>query len=156
MWRVLYGLFEIMCHHLEQIIGKLSSIIILYFPYLDWKGIWEREKELFRPVLLLLFSCSLMYDSWRPHGLTCPSSLSFTISWSCLDLCPLSRWWPSNCLIICRSLLFLPSIFPSIKVFSSESALCLRWSKCWSFSFSISPSVVEGGPPPRAWSWALV
>ena len=51
---------------------------------------------------------------------------------------------PSNCLIICRSLLFLPSIFPSIKVFSSESALCLRWSKCWSFSFSISPSVVEG------------
>ena len=47
---------------------------------------------------------------------------------------------PSNYLILCRPLLFLPSIFPSIRVFSNESALCIRWSKYWSFSFSISPS----------------
>ena len=47
---------------------------------------------------------------------------------------------PSNHLILCRPLLLLPSVFPSIRVFSSESALCLRWPKHWSFSFSISPS----------------
>ena len=47
---------------------------------------------------------------------------------------------PSNHLILCRPLLFLPSIFPSIRVFSNESALHIRWPKCWSFSFSISPS----------------
>ena len=47
---------------------------------------------------------------------------------------------PSNHLILCHPLLFLPSIFPSIKVFSNESALCIRWPKYWSFSFSISPS----------------
>ena len=47
---------------------------------------------------------------------------------------------PSNHLILCHPLLFLPSIFPSFRVFSNESVLCIRWSKCWSFSFSISPS----------------
>ena len=47
---------------------------------------------------------------------------------------------PSNHLILCRPLLLLPSIFPTIKVFSNESALCIRWPKYWSFSFSISPS----------------
>ena len=47
---------------------------------------------------------------------------------------------PSNHLILCRPLLFLPSIFPNIRVFSNESALCIRWPKYWSFSFSISPS----------------
>ena len=47
---------------------------------------------------------------------------------------------PSNCLILCRPLLLLPSIFPSISVFSNESALCLRWPKYWNFSFNISPS----------------
>ena len=47
---------------------------------------------------------------------------------------------PSNHLILCRSLILLPSIFPSIRVFSNESALCIRWPKYWSFSFNISPS----------------
>ena len=54
--------------------------------------------------------------------------------------CPLSRWLPSNDLILCRPLLLLPSIFPSISVFSNESALFIRWPKYWSFSFNISPS----------------
>ena len=52
---------------------------------------------------------------------------------------------PSNYLILCRSLLLLPSIFPSIRVFSNESALCIRWPKYWSFSFSISPSNEHSG-----------
>ena len=52
---------------------------------------------------------------------------------------------PSNCLVLCRPLLLLPSIFPSIMVFSNESALYIRWSKYWSFSFSISPSKEHPG-----------
>ena len=53
---------------------------------------------------------------------------------------------PSNCLILCPPHLFLPSIFPSNKVFSNESVLCIRWPKNWSFSFSISPSSDHSGP----------
>ena len=52
---------------------------------------------------------------------------------------------PSNHRILCRSLLFLPSIFPSIRVFSNKSALCIRWPKYWSFSFNISPSNEHSG-----------
>ena len=54
--------------------------------------------------------------------------------------CPLSQWCHPNYLILCHPLLFLPSIFPHIRVFSSESVLCIRWPKYWSFSFSNSPS----------------
>ena len=68
------------------------------------------------------------------------ASLSFTISWSLLKLTSLESMMPSNHLILCYPLLLLPSIFPSIRVFSSESALRIRWPKYWSFSFSISPS----------------
>ena len=68
------------------------------------------------------------------------ASLSFTISQSLLKLMSIEWVMPSNHLILCRPLLLPPSIFPSIRVFSSESALCIRWPKYWSFSFSISPS----------------
>ena len=68
------------------------------------------------------------------------ASLSFTISQSLLKLMSIESVMPSNHLILCHPLLLLPSIFPSIKVFSNESALCIRWPKCWSFSFSIRPS----------------
>ena len=68
------------------------------------------------------------------------ASLSFTISWSLLRLMSIELVMPTNRLILCHPLLFLPSIFPSIRVFSNESALCIRWPKFWSFSFSISPS----------------
>ena len=68
------------------------------------------------------------------------ASLSITNSWSLLKLMPIESVMPSNHLILCRPLLLLPSIFPSIKVFSSESTLRIRWPKYWSFSFSISPS----------------
>ena len=61
------------------------------------------------------------------------------ISWSLLKLMSITLVIPSNHLILCQPLLLPPSIFPSIRVFSSESALCIRWSKYWSFSFSISP-----------------
>ena len=68
------------------------------------------------------------------------ASLSFTISRSLLKLMSIESLMPSNHLILCRPLLLLPSIFPSIRVFSSESALHIRWPKYWSFSFSVSPS----------------
>ena len=66
--------------------------------------------------------------------------LSFTISWSLLKLMSIEAVMPSNHLILCHPLLLLPSIFPSIRVFSEESALSIRWPKYWSFSFSISTS----------------
>ena len=60
--------------------------------------------------------------------------------WSLLKLMSIVSVMPSNHLIFCRPLLLLPSIFPSIRVFSNKSVLCIRWPKYWSFSFSISPS----------------
>ena len=64
--------------------------------------------------------------------------LSFTISWSLFKLMSIESVMPSNHLILCHPLLLLSSIFPSISVFSSESALCIRWLNNWSFSFSIN------------------
>ena len=68
------------------------------------------------------------------------ASLSITNSWSLLKLMSFDSVMPSNCLILYCPLLLPPSIFPSIRVFSNESVLHIRWPKCWSFSFSISPS----------------
>ena len=68
------------------------------------------------------------------------ASLSFTISRSLLKLMSIESVMPSNHLILCHPLLLPPSIFPSIRAFSNESALLIRWPKCWSFSLSISPS----------------
>ena len=68
------------------------------------------------------------------------ASLSFTVSRSLLKLMSVESVMPSNHLILCFPLLLLPSVFPSTRVFSNELALCIRWPKYWSFSFSISPS----------------
>ena len=65
---------------------------------------------------------------------------SFTISQSLLKLLSIESVTPSNHLILCHPLLLLPSIFPSTRIFSNESALCIKWPMQWSFSFSISPS----------------
>ena len=74
---------------------------------------------------------------WTEAG---QASLSITNSWSLLKLMSIESVMPSNHLILCCPLLLLPSIFPSIRVFSSESFLPIGWPKYWSFSFSISPS----------------
>ena len=68
------------------------------------------------------------------------ASLSITSSWSLLKLMSIELVMPSNHLILCHPLLLLPSVFPSIRVFSKESVLHIRWPKYWSFTFSISPS----------------
>ena len=75
-----------------------------------------------------------------PWTTACEASLSFTISQDLLKLRSIELTMPSNHLTLYFPLLFLPSIFPSIRVFSNESALCIRWTKNWSFSFSISLS----------------
>ena len=85
------------------------------------------------------FSPSVVSDSLRPHELQhtrppCPSPTPGVHSDS------IESVMPSNHLFLCHPLLLLPSIFPSIRVFSNESTLCMRWPKYWSFSFSISPS----------------
>ena len=76
----------------------------------------------------------------NPWTAALQASLSITYSWSLLTLIFIDLEMPTNLLILCRPLLLLPSIFPSIRVFSNESALHIKWSKYWSFSFSISPS----------------
>ena len=73
------------------------------------------------------------------------ASLSITNSWDSLKLMSIKSVMPSNHLILCHPLLLLPSIFPSIRVFSKESVLCIRWPKYWSFYFSISPSNEHSG-----------
>ena len=73
------------------------------------------------------------------------ASLSITNSWSLLKLMSIKSVMPSSHLILCRPLLLSPSIFPSIRVFSDESVLHIRWPKYWSFSFSISPSSEYSG-----------
>ena len=75
-----------------------------------------------------------------PWTAACQASLSITNSQSLLKLMSIKSVMPSNHLILCHPLLLLPSIFPSIRGFSNESALCIRWPKYWGFSFSISPS----------------
>ena len=84
------------------------------------------------------FSHSVVSDSLQPHGLQ-HAYLSITNSQSLHKLMSIELVMSSNHLILCRPLLLPPSIFPSIRVFSSESVLCIRWPKYWSFSFSLSP-----------------
>ena len=85
-----------------------------------------------------LLSCVWLFMTpWTAARHAC---LSITDSWSLLKLMSLESVMPSNHLILCHPLLFLCSIFPSIRIFSSESILSIRWPKYWSFSFNISPS----------------
>ena len=79
----------------------------------------------------------LLVTPWTAAG---QASLSITNSWSSPKLMSIESVMPSNHLILCRPLLLLPSVFPSTRVFSNESAVCMRWPKYWSFSFNISPS----------------
>ena len=84
--------------------------------------------------------CSAVSDSATPWTAARQASLSITNSWSLLKLVSIESVMPSNHLLLCRPLLLPPSIFPSIRVFSNESALPIRCPKYWSFSFNISPS----------------
>ena len=101
----------------------------------------------FHKVHFFLYQFSSVTQSWLlwPHGLQHQTSLSITNSRCLLKLTSIESVMPSNHLILCHPLLLLPSIFPSIRVFSNESVLHIRWKKYWSFSFSISPSSEYSG-----------
>ena len=101
------------------------------------ENLWRFIKDLGIKPLLLFFSCSVMSNSLQPHGLQharlpCPSPSLF-------KLMSIESMMPSNHLVLCHSLLLLPSIFPSSKVFSNESVFHIRWPKYWS---SVSASVL--------------
>ena len=89
------------------------------------------------------FSCLVVSDSLQ--GAAHQASLSITNSWGLPKLVSIESVMPSHYLILCRPLFPLPSIFPSIRVYSNESALRIRWPKYWSFSFNISPSKEHPG-----------
>ena len=110
-----------------------------------WLLLLYQETRFF---IQLFFSCSVMSDSMNLWTAACQTSLSFTISWSLLRLMSIETMMPSNHLILCHSLLLMPSIFPRIRVFSNELALYIRWPKYWSFSSSIHTSVnIQGWFP---------
>ena len=119
-------------------------MVTLLLERMQWHRKWRinpREwfESLSSSVVIIVQSLHLVYSTiqWTSAH---QASLSFTISWSLLKLISIESVVPSNHLILCRPLLLLPSIFLSIRVFSSELALCIWWPKYWSFSFSISPS----------------
>ena len=89
--------------------------------------------------------CSVSQLCLTPWIVACQAFLSFTISLSLLKLMSIQSMMPSNHLILCWPLLLLPSVFPSIRVSSSELVLRIRWPKYWSLSFSISPSNEHSG-----------
>ena len=109
----------------------LSNIVI--FIYIQFNSV--RISSVTQP-------CPTLATPWTA---ACQASLSITNSWSLPKLMSNESVMPSNHLILCRHLLLLPSIFSNIRVFSSESALRIRWPKYWSFSFNISPSSEHPG-----------
>ena len=103
----------------------------------------KMERKQWRGESRELSSVQLLSHVWlfvTPWTAAHQASLSITNSRSSLKLMSIESVMPSNHLILCCPLLLLPSIFPSIRVFSNVSVLCIRWPKYWSFSFSISPS----------------
>ena len=109
-----------------------------------WKTICQFLKRLNTELPSVQFSsvqslsCVRLFET--PWTRSTPGLLSITNSRSLPKLMSIKSVMPSNHLILCHSLLLLPSIFPSIRVFSNESALLIKWPKYWSFSFNISPS----------------
>ena len=98
----------------------------------------EKTTSLLFVVVVQSLSCVQLFVT--PWTVACQASLSFTISWSLLRFMSTESVMLSNHLTLCCPLLLLSSIFPSIRVFSNEPALCIRWPKYWNLSFSISPS----------------
>ena len=97
----------------------------------------KRDMDTYIQFSSITQSCPILCNPWTT---ACQASLYILNSWSLLKLMSIKSLMPSNHLILCHPLIPLPSIFPSIRVFSNESVLCIRWPEYWSFSFSISPS----------------
>ena len=123
------------------------SKLHLYFDWLDFFSFISIKKY------SVQFSRSVTSDSLQPHGLQHPRlSYPTPTSRAYLNLCPSSPWCHST-ISSSHPLLLSPSIFTSIRVFSNESVLCIRWPKYWSFNFSISPSNESSGPISFRMDW---
>ena len=124
--------------HLMQRTNSLEKILMLG-KIEDKKRRGQQRMRWFNGISSVQsLSCVRLFAT--PKTATHQASLSITNSQSLLKLMSIESVMPSNHLILCRPLLLPPSIFASIRVFSNESALCIRWPKYWSFSFNISPS----------------
>ena len=138
---LLLGLLQLPPDRFPSFCSWPSTISFTYQPERFFK-IWESPTWC-RCYLYYLSSVQSLSHVWlfvTPRTAARQASLSITNSWSLLKLMSIESVMPSNHLILCCPLLLRPSIFPSIRVFSNESVLCIRWPKYWSFSFSISPS----------------
>ena len=128
-------------------VEKISLLIMAAF-YVEGKGSYPFSC-IVDCELLILFSSVQSLSRARlfatPWTAACQASLSITSSWSLPKLTSVEPVMPSNHLMLCCPLLFLPSIFPSIRVFSNESALRIRWPNYWSFSFNINLSNEHSG-----------
>ena len=128
-WLFLLQLGKLWTYHNKHLITSHLINSFVCFPYLTISSLKQG---------FVVQSLSHVWLSAAPWTAACQASLSFTISQSLLKFMSIELAMLSNHLILCRPLLLLPSIFPSISAFSNESALCIRWRKYWSFSFSPS------------------
>ena len=128
------------CHCLlrNNIIGLMYLLYFFYYTFRQIHNNYVMSK--LKHVCPSVQFSSVVFDSATPWTAARQASLSITNSWSLLKLMSIESMMPSNYLILCHPLFLLPSIFPSIRVFSNESVLRIRCPKYWSFSFSISPS----------------
>ena len=131
---------------LVHVILKINTLVDLLICHLSVYFITpaivpkRMDRKSFLPYISSVQSLSPVWLFATPWTTAHQASLSITNSQSPSKPISIESVMPSNHLILCHSLLLLPSIFPSIRVFSNESALCMRWPKYWSFSFNISPS----------------
>ena len=126
----------------QRVLNPLNEEFSIFMELLGYLCIKEEERE-FQKCSSQFSSVQLLSHVWpfaTPWTPARQAFLSFTISRNLLKLMSVESVMPSNHLILCCPLLLLPSIFPSIRVFSNESVLHIRWPKYWSFSFNISPS----------------
>ena len=139
----LYGFWKEARHNSFSYGRNAGSIHCLPARVSEVSNIWSQlAKTRFDVVVQSLSHVWLFVTPWTA---VCQDSLSFTVYQSLLKLMSIESVMPCNHLIFCCLLLLLPLVFPSIKVFCNELAVCIRWPKYWSFSFSISPSSEYSG-----------
>ena len=145
-------------HGVENSWTQLSNFHFFYYVLLIFRvhvNVWQKTTKLCKAIILQLKKINLKNSSVQslscvrlfvtPRTVAHQASLSITNSQSLFKLMSIESVMPSNHLILCHPLLLPPSIFPGIRVFSSESVLHIRWPKYWSFSFSINPSYEYSG-----------
>ena len=120
--------------------GGYCSISVIFFLTFQILNIFLFLDVYFCVFVAVVQSLSCIQIFVTPQTAACQAFLSLTISQSFFKLISIESVMLFNHLILCLSLLLLPSAFPSIRIFSSEPALCIRWPKYWSFSFNISPA----------------